>query len=313
MDTADDELSSIYVSPQVETVLGLSADAFTTDDAWASHLHPEDRDEAERGIREAIREGVPFTLEYRMLRPDGSVVWIRDQGTVVKDEAGVPAYVQGLYVDISEQKRLESELRSEAVKFKSLAERIPAVVYIEGEGGSDDAPFYISPQYEELFGYTPEERQANPTLWRELLHPEDRDRAIAAAERSYDEGGFSEDYRMVSRDGRIVWVHDETVLIRDERGNPAVLAGRPVRHQRAEAGRAGARPGARHGAARRRAAPRGRRHEEHVPHRRLPRPADAAVGDPRERDHAGERRRARASRTRIADSSSGASRGSRGD
>ena len=225
MDTADDELSSIYVSPQVETVLGLSADTFMTDDAWASHLHPDDRDEAERGIREAIRKGVPFTLEYRMIRPDGSVVWIRDQGNVVKDEDGRPAYVQGLYVDISEQKRLESELRSEAVKFKSLAERIPAVVYIEGEGGSDDAPFYISPQYEELFGYTPEERQANPTLWRELLHPEDRDRAIEAAERSYDEGGFSEDYRMVARDGRVVWVHDETVLIRDEEGKPLFWQG----------------------------------------------------------------------------------------
>ena len=225
MDTADDELSSIYVSPQVETVLGLSADTFTTDDAWASHLHPDDRDEAERGIREAIRKGDPFILEYRMIRPDGSVVWIRDQGNVVKDEDGRPAYVQGLYVDISEQKRLESELRSEAVKFKSLAERIPAVVYIEGEGGSDDAPFYISPQYEELFGYTPEERQARPTLWRELLHPEDRERVLLAEQQASDEHPFNADYRMVARDGRTVWVHDETVPIRDESGEPLFYQG----------------------------------------------------------------------------------------
>jgi PAS domain S-box-containing protein len=225
MDTADEEMSSIYVSPQVENVLGLSADAFMSDDAWAAHLHPDDREAALRTLHEAVRVGVPFNLEYRMIRPDGSVVWIRDQGTVVKDERGHPAYVQGLYVDISEQKRLESELRSEAVKFKSLAERIPAVVYIEGEGGSDDAPFYMSPQYEELFGYTPEERQANPTLWRELLHPEDRERAIEAAARSYDAGGFSENYRMVARDGRIVWVHDETVLIRDEDGTPLFWQG----------------------------------------------------------------------------------------
>jgi PAS domain S-box-containing protein len=225
MDTADEHLASIYVSPQVEKVLGLSSDTFMTDDAWAAHLHPDDRERAVRGIHEAVRVGAPFTLEYRMIRPDGSVVWIRDQGTVVKDEAGRPSYVQGLYVDISEQKWLESELRSEAVKFKSLAERIPAVVYIEGEGGSDDAPFYISPQYEELFGYTPEERQANPTLWRELLHPEDRERAVEAAARSYEEGGFSEDYRMVARDGRIVWVHDETVLIRDEDGTPLFWQG----------------------------------------------------------------------------------------
>ena len=218
MDTADGDLTSIYVSPQVESVLGLSADAFVSDDAWTGHLHPEDRDEAVRGIREAIQRAEPFTLEYRMIRPDGSIVWIRDQGTVVKDEDGHPAYVQGLYVDISEQKRLESELRSEAVKFKSLAEQIPAVVYIEGEGGSGDSPAYISPKYQELFGYTPEERQARPNLWRELLHPEDRDRVLLAEQQADDEHPFSQDYRMVARDGRLVWVHDETVPVRDEAG-----------------------------------------------------------------------------------------------
>jgi PAS domain S-box-containing protein len=225
MDTADDEMSSIYVSPQLETVLGLSPDAFVTDDAWAAHVHPDDREQAVLGIREAIRVGDPFTLEYRMVRPDGSIVWIRDQGTVVKDEGGQPSYVQGLYVDISEQKRLESELRSEAVKFRSLAEQIPAVVYIEGEGGSGDSPIYISPQYQELFGYTPAERQARPNLWRELLHPGDRDRVLLAEEQADDEHPFSEDYRMVARDGRLVWVHDVTVPIRDESGEPLFYQG----------------------------------------------------------------------------------------
>ncbi len=49
MDTADEEMTSIYVSPQVEKVLGLSADAFVTDDAWGAHLHPEDRDAGSHG------------------------------------------------------------------------------------------------------------------------------------------------------------------------------------------------------------------------------------------------------------------------
>jgi PAS domain S-box-containing protein len=225
MDTADDEMSSIYVSPQVETVLGLSRSTFVSDDAWAAHLHPDDREDAVRGIHEAVRAGRPFTLEYRMIRPDRSVVWIRDQGNVVMGEDGRPAYVQGLYMDISEQKRLESELRSEAVKFRSLAEQIPAVVYIEGEGGSGDSPVYISPKYQELFGYTPEERQARPNLWRELLHPEDRERVLLAEEQADDEHPFSADYRMVARDGHIVWVHDETVPIRDESGEPLFYQG----------------------------------------------------------------------------------------
>jgi PAS domain S-box-containing protein len=225
LDAVDERMTSIYVSPQVERVLGVSAHVFTDDHAWVRHLHPDDRDRAVAECRRAYERGEPFTIEYRMIRSDGETVWIRDQGSVVRDEHGAPTYVQGLYIDITDEKRLESELRSEAVKFKSLAERIPAVVYIEGPGGSDDAPIFMSPKYEELFGYTPEERQANPTLWRELLHPDDRDRAIEAAARSYDEGGFSEDYRMIARDGRVVWVHDETVLIRDEEGTPLFWQG----------------------------------------------------------------------------------------
>src|SRR5919108_424187 len=225
LDAVDERMTSIYVSPQVERVLGVSAHVFTDDHAWARHLHPDDRDRAVAECRRAYERGEPFTIEYRMIRSDGETVWIRDQGSVVRDEHGAPTYVQGLYIDITDEKRLESELRSEAVKFKSLARRIPAVVYMEGPGGSDNAPIFMSPKYEELFGYTPEERQANPTLWRELLHPDDRDRAIEAAARSYEEGGFSEDYRMIARDGRVVWVHDETVLIRDEEGTPLFWQG----------------------------------------------------------------------------------------
>ena len=225
MDTADERMTPIYVSPQVERVLGSSAEAFLTGQVWERSLHPEDRERAIAASMAAIDAGGPFSIEYRMVRPDGTVVWIRDQGTVVRDDAGRPAYVQGLYIDVTEEKRLESELRSEAGKFRSLAERIPAVVYIEGEGGSDDAPSYISPKYLELFGYSPAERQANPTLWRELLHPDDRDRILAIEERSYEVGSFNEDYRMVARDGRVVWVHDETVLVHDDAGEPLFWQG----------------------------------------------------------------------------------------
>ena len=219
LDAVDDAMTAIYVSPQVEEVLGVSAEAFMTDALWSEHLHPEDRERALAEAREAIRAGRSFVLEYRMLRSDGGVVWIRDEGTVVRDADGRATYVQGLYTDITEQKRLEADLRAEAVKFKSLAEQIPAVVYIEGPGGSGDSPIYISPQYQELFGYTPEERQARPNLWRELLHPDDRERVLLAEQEVTDDEQFSEDYRMVARDGRIVWVHDETVPVRDEAGD----------------------------------------------------------------------------------------------
>jgi PAS domain S-box-containing protein len=223
IDAPDESLTNLYVSPQITDLLGRPSGR--TGEEWAERVHPEDRERARRETIEGIRSGGPFSLEYRIVRDDGRVIHVRDTATTVRDRNGEPVCVLGCFLDITEQKRLEAELRAEAMKFRSLAERIPAVVYIEGEGGSDDAPFYISPRYEELFGYTPEERQARPTLWRELLHPDDRERAIEAARRSYETGGFSEDYRMIARDGRVVWVHDETVLVRDDDGRPLFWQG----------------------------------------------------------------------------------------
>jgi PAS domain S-box-containing protein len=223
IDAPDESLTNLYVSPQIDNLLGRPSGR--TGEEWAERVHPDDRERARRETIEGIRSGGPFSLEYRMVRDDGRVIHVRDTATTVRDRHGEPVCVLGCFLDITEQERLEAELRAEAMKFRSLAERIPAVVYIEGEGGSDDAPFYISPRYEELFGYTPEERQARPTLWRELLHPEDRERATEAARRSYETGGFSEDYRMIARDGRVVWVHDETVLVRDDDGRPLFWQG----------------------------------------------------------------------------------------
>ena len=100
----------LHVSPQVETILGLSTSTFVTDDAWAAHLHPDDREDAVRGIHEAVRAGLPFTLEYRMIRPDGSVVWIRDQGNVVKGEDGKSRLRPGT---------LRRHLRAEAARVRA--------------------------------------------------------------------------------------------------------------------------------------------------------------------------------------------------
>jgi PAS domain S-box-containing protein len=207
------------VSPRIEALTGHPPARFVDSrDFWYSLIHPDDRERIEAADVVADATSAPYLEEYRLLASDGRVVWVRDESVHVPATDERPGHWIGLVVDISEQKRLESELRSEAQKFRSLAEQIPAVVYIEGAGGSADSPVYISPKYEELLGYTPEERRARPTLWRELLHPDDRDRVLLAEERATDDQPFSEDYRMIARDGRVVWVHDVTVPVRDGSG-----------------------------------------------------------------------------------------------
>ena len=208
-----------YAGPRIEALTGYPPERFEESRAfWYSVIHPDDRARIEAADLVADATEAPYLEEYRLLTADGRIVWVRDESVFVPATDTRPAHWIGLLVDISEQKRLESELRSEAEKFRSLAEQIPAVVYIEGAGGSADSPIYISPRYEELFGYTPEERLANPMLWQQLLHPDDRERVLLAEQSATNDRPFTEDYRMIARDGRVVWVHDVTVPVFDGSG-----------------------------------------------------------------------------------------------
>jgi diguanylate cyclase (GGDEF)-like protein/PAS domain S-box-containing protein len=100
---------------------------------------------------------------------------------------------------------------------RALVERLPAIVYVS-EPGIDGLWHYVSAQAESILGYAPEEWLTDPDLWAKCVHPEDRER-VFAREAQLDEPGAPEEYRMVHRDGRTVWVRDHAALLVDELGN----------------------------------------------------------------------------------------------
>ena len=106
-----------------------------------------------------------------------------------------------------------------ASEYPKLLERVPAIIYVADIGG-EGLWHYVSAQIEQILGYTAEEWRANPALWAERLHPEDRDRVL---DRENGCNGAKADdaaveYRMVHRDGRTVWIRDDAVLAHTEDG-----------------------------------------------------------------------------------------------
>ncbi len=114
--------------------------------------------------------------------------------------------------------RHEETVRFGEDQFRSMVEQGPAVVYIDGPDESASS-VYISPQIEQLLGYTPQEFYADHDLWPKVMHPDDKARALAENARHNETGEpFSLEYRMFHKDGRVVWVHDEATMVRDARG-----------------------------------------------------------------------------------------------
>jgi PAS domain S-box-containing protein len=89
-----------------------------------------------------------------------------------------------------------------------------------GAGLGEIAEEYVSPQIEDVLGFGPDEWIGSPRLWIDQLHPEDRDEVLGETARSVAAGEpFKLEYRMLARDGRVVWLHDvASVLTRDDRG-----------------------------------------------------------------------------------------------
>ena len=130
-------------------------------------------------------------------------------------------------LEIGERRRAEADLRTAEHRYRLLAEQIPAVTYI-WEPDLLEAPpqYYTSPRIEQLLGYTVDEWHATEDFWMSRLHPDDRTGVLAATLRSETTGEpFAMEFRYLHKDGRIVWVADQAILISRHDGRPRLFQG----------------------------------------------------------------------------------------
>ena len=156
-----DTMATPYVSPQIEQILGFTAQEWTDDPAlWIRRVHDEDRDRVLAASELADSTGEPLTIEYRHIRKDGTVIWVHEETvTIERDSEGRPSLSQGVMYDVTERKRAEQDLAETEARYRTLVERVPAVTYTWDAAlrGGDTAASFISPQVEEMLGYSAEE------------------------------------------------------------------------------------------------------------------------------------------------------------
>jgi len=186
--------------------------------------------------------GLDLLRRVKELQPSPAVVLVTGQGdeqvavTALKNGAADYLVKEGDYLhrlpaaitNALAQSRLEREqmaLRAAEQRFRVLVEQLPAAVYTSNHDDFSSA-LYVSPQIQEITGYSASEWLADPTFWLKQVHPEDVDRVLKEIRTTNQSlTDFNLDYRVLHRDGHIVWLRDVAKMIVDDTGQPRYWQG----------------------------------------------------------------------------------------
>jgi PAS domain S-box-containing protein len=222
IDRLDDISSNVFMSPQLEAVLGYSAEEWASDrEHFLKVVHPDDRERVLVEHRRTRETGDLFSMEYRMVARDGSIRWFLDEARVVRDEAGRPMFHHGFLLDITERKELEAalhrreeELRREKQHVESLLEISPAAIVTLD---LDECVTTWNPAAEALFGYTQAEALGR-TIQELVLRTEALAREGASImDEAMAQGVAHRVTRRMRKDGSLVDVDMLVVPIRSDR------------------------------------------------------------------------------------------------
>ena len=223
----------LYVSPGYERVWGRSVESlYAAPGTWLDAIHPEDR-AAVRVAASRQLEGA-YDVSYRILRPDGSIRWIRDRAFPVADAHGNWYRIVGTAQDITAQRaaqealeRTEREQRALATELSRERARLEAAQAVAKLGSwetrLDTLAVSWSPETYRIFGKARESFEPSHEAFLELVHPEDRAR-IDQAFRSIDDQPHSIEHRILV-DGRVKHVEERWQVSFDEHGRPTHATG----------------------------------------------------------------------------------------
>ncbi len=183
-------------------------------------------------LLEAQPESSSHILRLRLLPGSVAVVvacsflsWLGERSHLFHAWLGLTAFttlmVAAIALLVSQAARLvddaEARRRTLEAHYQRLVEQLPLVVYVD-DITDNSSNIYTSPQVESLLGYTVDEWVSDPDLFVKVLHPGDRERVLEEVHRTNTEGTpFSTEYRVITKDGRTVWIRDESTFYH-ERG-----------------------------------------------------------------------------------------------
>lgn len=202
-------------SDELYRILGRNPEDFPVDkDTFIQCVHPDDRDRITSLTEKVIAELAPYSVHFRVIRPDGSLRFVHEKGEIHTDASGEALSLVGAVRDMTEQEKTNFFLEaSPSVLFYWKAENKWPVEFVTSN---------IS-----QFGYNKEDFINSKITFSEIIHPHDKasvtEEVLRYTEQQQD--NFTQEYRIITRQGEERWINDRTVIERDIHGKPTHFIG----------------------------------------------------------------------------------------
>jgi two-component system, cell cycle sensor histidine kinase and response regulator CckA len=188
---------------------------------WAEGIHPEDRDRCLATYYSSFNDSRSFQMEYRLQRADGEYRWVLDNGTPLYREGEFAGYI-GSCVDVTEQKRVEEQLRSNQVQLMD-SQRLAKVASWEVDIATGRTRW--SDEWYRIFGL-PRDVQPEIETFLSRVHPKDREIVLNSENKvRLSDSPFSVDFRIIRPGGEVRFIRSIVEGIKNENGELVRMAG----------------------------------------------------------------------------------------
>jgi PAS domain S-box-containing protein len=202
--------SRLFCSPESRKICGLPEEVNPDFETVFNHVYEEDKEYFLEQVKKAVNPGSEgkFDMLLRIRRySDRELRWVRAQGKVFFNSNLFPERLIGTMLDITEEKTKEEELKESVALFETMADNVPAMIWMSGTDKFED---YFNKTWLQFTGRTLEQ-ECNEG-WLENVHPDDVKNCIDTYNASFKEQkGFYTEYRLLRHDGQYRWISDNSV------------------------------------------------------------------------------------------------------
>jgi PAS domain S-box-containing protein len=213
----------VWFSSAFPAMLGYTLEEFSGQSA-VTRIHPDDLPAFLKRVDEATA-GSPTleTAERRYQHKDGHYLWIRVSTNFIRNAAGEPTHILGIFQDITDRKNQETNLQETKNHLNTILESVKDVVW-SFSAEQYKLTYMNKDATKAIYLRAPEDFYQNPELWMQVVHPEDR-ALVGGIWKRLSLGPTEDYYRILRPNSEVRWVHAFAWATKDTMGNPIRFEG----------------------------------------------------------------------------------------